>query len=133
MPPVGLLTRRAAAVNKGGTPSALLLSVAASVGFILTGSFERVAAIMAFFFVADYALAYAAVFILRWREPETERPYRAWGYPRTTALALIGALAFHCPAVLSDTRNSLYSLAVLAVSYPLYKLFGVARDKPLSS
>jgi APA family basic amino acid/polyamine antiporter len=129
----GLLTRRAAAVNKGGTPSALLLSVAASVGFILTGSFERVAAIMAFFFVADYALAYAAVFILRWREPETERPYRAWGYPWTTALALIGSLAFLAGAVWSDTRNSLYSLTVLAVSYPLYKLFGVAQHKPLSS
>src|SRR5260370_21492326 len=129
MPPVGLLTRRAAAVNKGGTPSALLLIVAASVGFILTGSFERVAAIMAFFFVADYALAYAAVFILRWREPETERPYRAWGYPWTTALALIGSLAFLAGAVWSDTRNSLYSLAVLAVGHLLYQHFDLARAK----
>jgi APA family basic amino acid/polyamine antiporter len=99
------------------------------VGFILTGSFERVIAIMAFFFVADYALAYTAVFVLRWREPGTERPYRAWGYPWTTGIALAGSLAFLVGAVLSDTRNSLWSLAVLAVSYPLYKLFGVGKDK----
>ena len=129
----GLLTRRAAAVNRGGTPSALLLSVVVSVAFILTGSFERVIALMAFFFVADYALAYAAVFILRRREPGTERPYRAWGYPWTTALALIGSLAFLVGAVLSDTRNSMYSLAVLAASYPLYKLFGVAKNKMTAS
>ena len=126
----GLLTRRAARVNQGGTPTtALLLSVAASVGFILTGSFERVIAIMAFFFVADYALAYTAVFVLRWREPGTERPYRAWGYPWTTGIALAGSFTFLVGAVLSDTRNSLWSLAVLAVSYPLYKLFGVGKDK----
>jgi APA family basic amino acid/polyamine antiporter len=126
----GLLTSRAARVNRGGTPTtALLLSVAVSVAFILGSKrFERVIAIMAFFFVADYALAYAAVFILRRREPNTERPYRAWGYPWTTAAALIGSCVFLLGAIWSDTRNSLYSLAVLAASYPLYKLFGVRRE-----
>src|SRR5262249_58185021 len=90
----GLLTRHAAKVNQGGTPTtALLLSVAASVGFILTGSFERVIAIMAFFFVADYALAYAAVFVLRRREPRTERPHRPLGYSSTTGVALARAIA----------------------------------------
>jgi basic amino acid/polyamine antiporter, APA family len=125
----GLLTRRAARVNLGGTPTtALLLSVAASVGFILTGSFEMVAAIMAFFFVADYAMAYAAVFVLRQREPEADRPFRAMGYPWSTGLALAGSMLFLMGAVWSDTRNSLYSLGVLAVSYPLYKLFGVGKS-----
>ncbi|MGH9783593.1 MAG: hypothetical protein ACRD88_05360, partial [Terriglobia bacterium] len=28
-----------------------------------------------------------------WREPDLERPYRAWGYPWAPALFLIGALA----------------------------------------
>jgi len=126
----GFLSPRAARVNRGGTPTtALLLSVVASVGFILSGSFERVIAIMAFFFVADYALAYAAVIILRRREPDSERPYRAWGYPWTTAAALIGSCAFLLGAVWSDTRNSFYSLAVLAASYPLYRLFGVVKGK----
>lgn len=126
----GLLTSRAARVNQGGTPTtALLLSVVISIVFILGSKrFERVIAIMAFFFVIDYALAYAAVFILRRREPETERPYRAWGYPWTTGAALAGSCLFLVGAVWSDTRNSLYSLAVLAAGYPLYKLFGVGRQ-----
>jgi basic amino acid/polyamine antiporter, APA family len=125
----GLLTRRAARVNQGGTPTvALLLSVVVSVAFIVgSKQFERVIDTMAFFFVVDYAMAYASVFVLRWREPATERPYRAWGYPWTTGIALAGSIAFLAGAVLSDTRNSLWSLGVLAVSYPLYKLFGVAK------
>src|SRR5205807_3717381 len=89
----GLLPHQVTRVNPGGTPTiSLLLSVLAAVLFILGGKiFERVAAILAFFFVADYAMAYLAVFVLRRREPDTPRPYRAWGYPWTTGLALLGS------------------------------------------
>jgi APA family basic amino acid/polyamine antiporter len=62
------------------------------------------------------------VFVLRWREPEKERPYRAWGYPWTTALVLIGSVLFLIGAIASDTRNSIYALLLLAVSYPLFRL-----------
>jgi len=55
----GMLFRWVTRVNRGGTPSvALWLSVLASVLFIAGGKFfERVAAILAFFFVADYGMA----------------------------------------------------------------------------
>jgi APA family basic amino acid/polyamine antiporter len=108
-------------VNRGGTPTvALAASAAAAVLFILTGSFERVAGTLALFFVADYALAYIAVFVLRRREPQLPRPFRVPGYPWTPALALMVSVAFVIGAIFSDTRHSLYSLAVLAGSYPLY-------------
>ena len=87
-------------------------------------------AIVTFFFVTDYLFAYVAMFVLRWKEPNAERPYRAWGYPWTTGLALVGSLAFVAGALVSDTRNSLYALLVLALSYPLYlafKFFGKPR------
>lgn len=128
----GLLTRHMARVNKGGTPIlGLLLSAAAAVAFILTGSFEKVIAIMAFFFVADYAMAYAAVFVLRHREPDLPRPYRAWGYPWTTALVLIGSIAFLIGAVASDRENSRHALIVLAASYPLYLLVRLLRRRTM--
>ncbi len=77
--------------------------------------------VLAFFFVANYALSFISVFVLRRREPERARPYRAWGYPWTTALALIGSVLFLAGAVASDTRNSIYALILLAVSYPLFR------------
>jgi basic amino acid/polyamine antiporter, APA family len=126
----GLLIHQAARANKGGTPTlGLLFSAIASVLFISTGSFEIVVAIMAFFFVADYALAYLAVLVLRRREPDLPRPYRAWGYPGTTVIVLIGSVAFLVGAVLGDTRNSLYSLGVLALSVPLYFLTRFLRAR----
>lgn len=117
-----------AVANRGGTPTvALFLSTVVAVAFILSGSFNLVASVLAFFFVADYAMAYTAVFILRRREPATERPYRAWGYPWTTGLALFLSLAFLAGAIAGDRKNSLYAVGVLALSYPLYLAFKFFR------
>jgi APA family basic amino acid/polyamine antiporter len=119
----GLSSRRAVAVNEGGTPSvALFASAAVAVGFIWSGTFEKVIAVLAFFFVASYAISFVSVFVLRWREPETPRPYRAWGYPWTTGLTLLGSLAFLVGAIAGDTRTSIQSLILLAASYPTYRL-----------
>jgi basic amino acid/polyamine antiporter, APA family len=119
----GLFSARAAVVNQGGTPSvALGLGTAVALLFIVLGrSFEQVITVLAFFFVANYTISFTSVFVLRRREPARPRPYRAWGYPWTTAAALIGSVAFLLGAVAADTRNSLYALLLLGVSYPMFQ------------
>ena len=115
-----LFARRATRVNKGGTPTVtLLISTVVAVLFIFR-SFEQVLAALAFFFVANYTMAYLSLIVLRVREPDLPRPYRAWGYPWTTGIVLLGSIAFLVGAVISDKRNSLFALAILAVSVPLY-------------
>jgi basic amino acid/polyamine antiporter, APA family len=120
----GLFTKKAAEVNKGGTPTfALFASAAVAVLFIVFGqTFEQVITILAFFFVANYTLSFISVFVLRLREPDKERPYHAWGYPWTTGLALAGSVLFLVGAIAADMRNSIYALGLLAVSYPLFRL-----------
>ena len=59
----------------------------------LTGTFEELFSLFIFAAWIFYGLTVAALFRLRRREPEMERPYRAWGYPWAPALFLIGALA----------------------------------------
>jgi APA family basic amino acid/polyamine antiporter len=120
----GLFFSAATSVNRGGTPTvSLLVGTVVALLFIAFGqTFERVITVLAFFFVANYTLSFASLFVLRWRKPGLARPYRAWGYPWTTALALAGSVAFLAGAVATDTRNSLFALALLAVSYPLFLL-----------
>ena len=130
----GLFFSRAARVNKGGTPVlALFLSTIAGVLFLLTGTFERVIDMLAFFFVANYTLSYASLFVLRKREPEMARPYRAWGYPWTTGIALIASVVFLAASIVTDLQSSLatghywppspavLALAVLILSYPVFR------------
>ncbi|HEY5075071.1 MAG TPA: APC family permease [Pyrinomonadaceae bacterium] len=115
-----LFARRAARVNRGGTPTVtLLISTIVAVLFIFR-SFEQVLAALAFFFVANYSMAYISLIVLRRREPDLPRPYRAWGYPWTTLIVLLGSIAFLTGAVISDKQNSLWALAILAASIPIY-------------
>jgi basic amino acid/polyamine antiporter, APA family len=120
----GLFTRRAAVVNEGGTPTvSLSLSLWVALTFIFFGEkFERVITVLAFFFVVNYILSFVSLFVLRRREPDTPRPYRAWGYPVTPALPLLGSVLFLVGAIRAQTRESVYALILLAVSYPVFRL-----------
>ena len=121
----GLFFRQCRRVNKGGTPTvALLASLAATIIFLLfSGSFVRLVEALAFFTVVNYAILFLSVFILRRKEPDLPRPYRAWGYPWTTALTLAAALAFLAGNIIGGTGVSLTALVVVVLSYPLYLLF----------
>ncbi len=116
-----LFHHRASKVNIGGTPTVtLLISTLCAVLFILSAKFSAILAALAFFFVANYSMGYISVIVLRRREPDLPRPYRVWGYPWTTLIVLLGSIAFLVGAVIADKKNSLWALAILAVSYPLY-------------
>ena len=113
--------KKAAEVNEGGTPAvALGTSILFGVPLILLGSFDTLLAINAFTFILLYLSGFVALIVLRRREPDLERPFRAWGYPWTTIVVIIGSFAFLIGAVLGDTINALYALMLIAVSYPLY-------------
>ena len=117
-------------VNPGGTPTVgHWASVGVAVGFIVTGTFNTVLALCAFFFVANYTLSFLSVFALRRKEPDTPRPYRVPGFPFTTGLALLGSFAFLAGSVVTDWGNSWKSLLLLALSFPAYRLILAARGR----
>ena len=108
--------------NPGGTPTtALAFSTLVTIAFAATGAFERVIAVAAFFFVANYTMSFLSVFWLRRKEPDTPRPYRAWAYPFSTGIALLGSIAFLISAVIADPRHSFIAIGLLALSYPVYR------------
>jgi APA family basic amino acid/polyamine antiporter len=119
-----LFWRAAGDVNRGGTPDvALLISSLLAAGFIVTGTFEAVIAKLAFFFVANYTLSFVTLLVLRHREPDAPRPYRAWGHPFTTILAIVASLAFLGGAIAGDTVSSLHAIGLLVLSVPVYFAF----------
>jgi basic amino acid/polyamine antiporter, APA family len=119
----GLFAHQAARVNAGGTPTvALMLSTAVTAVFLISGTFGAVLGVVAFLIAVNYLLIYVSLIVLRWREPQALRPYRAWGYPYTTAAAILIGLAFIVGVALSDPHNSVIALAILVASYPLFRL-----------
>jgi len=120
----GLVTRRALQVNAGGTPViALWASTAIAILYIFSGNFGDVVAVLSFFFVANYALSFSALFLLRRKEPDLARPFRAKGHPWTTGAALIASVAFLIGSIVSDPRNGAIAVALLVISYPIFRYF----------
>jgi APA family basic amino acid/polyamine antiporter len=111
----GLVWRKTAIVGAGGTPRiATLLTTAVAVLGIISGTFQRLVAITAFFLALNYAVCCVALIVLRRREPQRPRPFVAWGYPWSAGLVLIGAVAMLIGTLVGDTVNGAGALALLA-------------------
>ena len=111
----GLIWSRTASVNAGGTPGvATLVTTAVAMVLILTGTFQRLVATASFFLAANYAVCCLVLIVLRRREPALPRPFRAWGYPWSAYLVLIGAAVFLVGVLVGDPVNSAVALSLLA-------------------
>jgi basic amino acid/polyamine antiporter, APA family len=131
----GLFFRQATKVNRGGTPTvSLLLSTIVGVLFLTISflgedAFKSIISMLSFFFVANYTLSYTSVFVLRKREPQLPRPYRAWGYPWLTGVALAASVLFLGGSMATDRQNAPLALGMLVLSYPVYRLMKLAARR----
>jgi APA family basic amino acid/polyamine antiporter len=119
----GLFSTRAVVINAGGTPVfALAVTALVAIILIMMGTFEKLIAIYAFFAVANNIVLISALFVLRKRSPDLPRPFRTWAYPFAPIAVLLVSIALFVGFIIGDTRDSIYALVMLAVSYPLYRL-----------
>ena len=117
----GLFSQRALGVSAGGTPRpAMLISAALSAIMVLSGRFEDIIAVAAILVALMYCVNYVAVIVLRLREPGLPRPFRAWGYPWTTLLVLLGSVVFLVADVHDDPASAARAAVLLAAALPVY-------------
>ncbi len=120
----GALWRGFAAQTSRGVPERALWGQSAwACVYILSGTFEQILNLVSLAMMVMGALTVAAVFVLRRRDPNAVRPYRATAYPWTPAVFL-GVSAFVVVAMLlravaKPEAESLYPLLGLP-------LFGLA-------
>ncbi|HEY0555934.1 MAG TPA: APC family permease [Thermoanaerobaculia bacterium] len=112
----GLVPRRTAAVNAGGTPGvATLVTTGVALLLIASGTFKDLIALASVFLAANYAVCCLALIVLRRREPGTARPFRAWGYPWSAAIVVAGAVVFLIGMLVNDPQSALKALGLLAL------------------
>jgi APA family basic amino acid/polyamine antiporter len=116
--------RGAERVNSGGTPwISTLVTAGIAMALIATGTFDALLAMAGVFMVILYCSAYVSLIVLRRQEPHTKRPFKLFAYPWIPLLLLtIGALFLGAIAI-SDTTSTLAALGLLAISYPVYRVF----------
>jgi APA family basic amino acid/polyamine antiporter len=87
---------------------------------VLSGSFDQLTDMLifaAFFFYGATALG---VFVLRIKEPKTERPYKVWGYPIVPALFVIFCFALIIITLFTHPREAGIGLVLMLTGVPFY-------------
>jgi APA family basic amino acid/polyamine antiporter len=67
-----------------------------------------------------YVLTIAGLFVLRRKQPDAERPYRAFGYPLVPALYIVTATAISLVLLIYKTSTSLPGLLIVLTGIPVY-------------
>jgi APA family basic amino acid/polyamine antiporter len=106
------------------TPAASIIAQAAlTIVLILTGSLDSIANYVGFAITLFAGTAVAAVFVLRAREPNAPRPFKALGYPWTPAIFVLVSAAIVVNSFYSDLAVSLTGTLIILAGIPLYYLF----------
>lgn len=127
----GFFIKQGALLNKGGTPYvSLLVCYVLTLVFIRYNTFEQIFSLAAVMLTVVTAFSFASLLMLRKKEPELHRPYKAWGYPYLTILALTVSLVLFVGFAISDTRSFIFVVALFLVSYPLYRLVTRVNGSP---
>ncbi|HEX4962799.1 MAG TPA: amino acid permease [Thermoanaerobaculia bacterium] len=67
-----------------------------------------------------YVLTIAGLFVLRRKQPDAERPYRAFGYPLVPALYIVTASVISIVLLIYKPATSLPGLAIVLTGIPVY-------------
>lgn len=130
----GLFVRPAAVVHpRYRTPAIAILAQAIWSGLlVLSGSAETLTKYTGFAVVLFAGIAVASLFVLRRREPDAPRPFKAWGYPFAPAIFTLASALIVGNALWTDlVRPVVYGgawgpaaagLVVIAIGLPVYLL-----------
>ncbi len=118
-----LFFKGASLLNRHDVPAkALWFQCAWACLLCFSGTYKTLIAYATFASLLFYMVTIFGIFILRKREPDAERPYKAFGYPILPALYLIVTLAICVALFFYDTLNTVLAIFVVLLGIPVYYL-----------
>lgn len=126
----GLFFKGAAQLNQKEVPArALWIQCLWACILCLSGKYGDLLTYSTFASLLFYIITIYGIFRLRKLEPDTPRPYKAWGYPFIPALYIILTLAICIDLLIYDFRNAGMGLFIVLLGIPIFYLIE-AKRKP---
>jgi APA family basic amino acid/polyamine antiporter len=117
----GLFFKQAKKLNQFNVPSVAMWIQGIWASFLcLSGKYGDLLVYSTFASLLFYILTIFGIFILRKKEPDTERPYKAFGYPFIPALYILVTLAICIDLLVYDLRNAGMGLLIVLLGIPIY-------------
>ena len=130
----GLFLPSAATVHpRFHTPAVAIVAQALwSAVLVSSASLSQLVSYTGFAVVLFSAVAVAALFVLRRREPDAPRPFRAWGYPWAPAIFVVASAVMLVNEIIRNGVTGLAGLAIIVAGVPVYFVFARRRrqNKP---
>jgi basic amino acid/polyamine antiporter, APA family len=116
-----LFFKKAGELNKNGVPafSIVMQSIWASV-LCLSGTYGKLLDYTVFTILIFYFITILGIFILRKKQPDAIRPYKAFGYPIIPAIYLLFAFLMCVNLLINKTYTSLAGLVIVALGVVVY-------------
>ena len=70
-----------------------------------------------------YVLTIGGIFVLRWKRPEAERPYKAFGYPLLPLFYIVAATGIMGVLLLYETQTAGWGMVIVLLGVPVYWLW----------
>ena len=106
------------------TPAVSIVAQAAwTTVLILSGGADALTRFTGFAITLFAGVAVAAVFVLRAREPEAPRPFKAFGYPWTPGIFVVVSAVMVVNAIYNDPGPSGAGALIIVAGVPLYYYF----------
>ncbi len=125
----GLFFSKAGSLNRYSVPAyALWLRCIFACAWSLSGKYGDLLDMISFVVVCFYILTIGGIFILRKKQPNRERPYKAFGYPVLPIVYIIMGIAFCLLLVVFKPKFTWPGLLITLLGIPVYYIV-VARKK----
>lgn len=86
----------------------------------ISGTYDTLTDSVVFASCLFYALAAAAVWVLRRKEPDLPRPFKTWGYPFTPLAFVLVSFALLVNALVATPTQALFGIGVVLLGLPFY-------------
>lgn len=117
----GLFFKQASELNKNNVPEkALWFQCLWASVLCLSGKYGDLLTYATFASLLFYILTIYGIFILRKKEPNAERPYKAFGYPFVPLLYIVMTSLICITLLIYDTRNTGLGLGIVLLGIPIY-------------
>lgn len=117
----GLFFKKTGELNANSVPAvALIFQGIWASALCLSGKYEDLLDYVVTAVLIFYILTIAGIFILRKKQPNAERPYKAFGYPVLPALYILIATAIIIDLILLKPGTTLPGVAIVLTGIPVY-------------
>lgn len=118
-----LMWHRSAAISSRGTPGvAAILTASLALVLIATGTFQRLGGVAASYLAINCSICSLALIALRRREGAPTNSARAWGYPWSPIIVILGASAFLIGMMIEEPGTAILAMAMLGAGLLGYYL-----------